>query len=76
MISSKYRLRRVRYNPNNTKLTGEVDRIHGTCPLTPEDSGRDGNYPDGNRERTTGNIDDQLCVCRMSRVETETELDL
>ena len=42
----------------------------------PEDSGQDGNYPDGNRERTTGNIDDQLCVCGTSWVETETELDL
>ena len=42
----------------------------------PEDLGRDGNYPDGNRERTTGSIDDQLCVCGTSQVETETELDL
>ena len=37
---------------------------------------RDGNCLDGNRECTTGNVDDQLCVCRTSRVETETELDL
>ena len=42
----------------------------------PEDSGQDGNYLDGNRERMTGNVDDQLCACGMSRVETETELDL
>ena len=28
------------------------------------------------RECTTGNVDDQLCVCGMSRVETEMELDL
>ena len=34
MISGKYGLRRVKYNPNNTKLTGEADRIRGTCPLT------------------------------------------
>ena len=34
MISGKYGLRRVKYNLNNTKLTEEVDRIHGTCPLT------------------------------------------
>ena len=25
---------------------------------------------------TTGNVDDQLCVCGTSRAETETELDL
>ena len=41
-----------------------------------EDSGRDGNCPDRKRERTTGNVDDQLCVCGMSRAEMETELDL
>ena len=33
----------------------------------PEDSGRDGNCPDGKRERMTGNVDDQLCICGASR---------
>ena len=28
------------------------------------------------REHTTGNVDDQLCICGMSWAETETELDL
>ena len=41
-----------------------------------EDLGQDGNYPDRNRECTTGNVDDQLCVCGTSRVEMETDLDL
>ena len=35
-----------------------------------------GNCPDGQRECTTGNDDDQLCVCGVSRVETEMELSL
>ena len=42
----------------------------------PEDLGQDGNCPDRKRESMTGNVDDQLCVCGTSRVETETELDL
>ena len=41
-----------------------------------EDSGRDGNCLDRKRERMTGNVDDQLCVCGTSQAETETELDL
>ena len=68
--------------PNNdacvgrSPLTSEVlkDRVMVISLMV--DSGRDRNCPDGKRERTTGNVDDQLCVCGMSQVETETELDL